>query len=372
MGVSLGLGLFGSLSVNGSFDFRQDSTSYNANYAVTLFQKYGFYVTGNVNATWQSQEADSATRAFDYSVGLTLTYNFDNGSSVDLNSTYHPYTRASEHTVSFNPALDTDDFISSVNVGASYSHDPEATADNTTAYANVDFNQTWLQGGLNAQAQFGDDRTQSLSGSLEGSFVVNSNGIAASQNQGDSGLFVDLPSTTDVDMNMIVNGSFYPVHSGRNFIPLAAYEPYHAYLLQGDNTEQQLVWKHFDDDFVLYPGNVYPTTRKITSVVQVIGQVNSGDQVSTYTAINSSVDSTTTDSNGFFNMQIDPQKPLLELTTSEGDHCQYRLTSKQLSKLHQGSWLGVIQCQRKHNVSNNAADMAVSAIVKAKPQTGQF
>lgn len=376
--VSLGFGFMGNLSVNGSYDFREDQQNYYATYSVTLLQRYGFFLTGNVYTTWQSQDPDSNQRAFDYSIGLTLTYNFDNGSSIDFNSTYHPYTSASENNVSFNPALDSTDFVSSFDIGASYNHDPDATVDTKNAYTDIGFTQRWLQGNLNAQANFADENTQSISGSLQGSFVVNHNGFAASNDQGDSGLLVDLPGAPNADMNMVVNGSFYPVHGGANFIPLPAYQPYHAYLLQGNDVSQNLMWKHFDDDFVLYPGNIYPTSRHITPVIQVLGQVKSSGNPLAYGAVHNQVDKTVTDENGFFSINIDPANPVIQIDQTPQKACTYMLTKKQLADLHQGSWLGEINCDdhmmgNNHKSSTTSTKISKSAGDKTQqPQVGEF
>ncbi|WP_192484448.1 MULTISPECIES: TcfC E-set like domain-containing protein [Cysteiniphilum] len=344
--LSLGLSNFGALGLNASYDIRQHRPNYNANYSLTLFQDYGFYITGNINATWQDQTGENVTgRSFDYSVGLTLSYNFENGSSINLNSTYHPYTRSSDNNMTFTPALDAEDTISSFDVGASYSKAADDNSDRTTTvYSDLGFNHRWLQGNLNAQAQFNPTRTQSLNGSLQGSFVANSHGLAASGDEGDSGMLLNLEGADDADMNMVINGAFYPVHSGRNYIPLSPYQPYHAYLLDGDSSDQQLVWKHFDDDFVLYPGNIYGTTRHITAVTQVLGQIMVEDKPLEYANVSNQSNVSVSDGSGFFDIEMDKTDPVLHIVDSDHHHCNYHLTAQQVATLHQGSWLGVIHC----------------------------
>ena len=191
-------------------------------------------------------------------------------------------------------------------------------------------------------------KTQSLSGSLQGNFVVNEKGITASDEQSDSGLVVDLTGVDDTDMNMVINNTFYPVHEGENFIPLSPYKPYHAYLLQGDDANEELVWKRFDDEFVLYPGNIYATERDLTEVTQVLGQVVFNGKPMQYAELSNSVDKAVTDDGGFFDIKLDPKHPVIHIKAENGTSCAYTLTATQVKKLHQGSWLGVIDCQKLH------------------------
>ena len=84
VGVSLGMQKLGSLSLNSSYDFHENAQNYYANYSVNLYQKYGLYINANANGNWRLSNVNNSGREFDYSVGLTLMYNFENGSSPQL------------------------------------------------------------------------------------------------------------------------------------------------------------------------------------------------------------------------------------------------------------------------------------------------
>ena len=156
LGVGLGMQDFGSLSVNSSYDFHENAQNYYANYSVSLYQRYGFYINANANANWRVIKANSG-RAFDYSIGLTLMYNFDNGSSVNFNTLYHPYSRAIQNNVVYTPMLSQDNVISSIDVGASYSTNNDS-ANSTLVYGDLGFDQSWIEGNMRAQAQFGNEK----------------------------------------------------------------------------------------------------------------------------------------------------------------------------------------------------------------------
>jgi len=136
VGISLGMQQFGSLSLNSSYDFHESAQNYYVNYSVNLYQKYGLYINANANANWRVSNIQNNGQALDYSVGLTLMYNFDNGSSLNLNSTYYRKTGGLQNNVMYTPALSADNTISSFDVGASYNKNP-GYDDSSTLYSDL-------------------------------------------------------------------------------------------------------------------------------------------------------------------------------------------------------------------------------------------
>ncbi|MCL9781320.1 TcfC E-set like domain-containing protein [Vibrio sp. S4M6] len=336
---SVSLGVFGSLNAGADFSLSNHTASYNAGYNTTLYQKNGLSINGALMANKTVDNTSSQSSNIDYTASVTLNYTFDNSDSVNLSA-----ARGAENQMSYNGnyhhSFFKDSPFNDVTAGFSSYNDSRQT------YGTLTMNHPAITGAFYGNAT--QDATthaisHSLGGSLHGAMALTSSGLALNGKKGDSGLMVNMDIPDNQKMNLNINDTSYQVHAGQNYIPLSNYESYRAYLLSGAKSDS-FYWTNKEEDFTLFPGNIYSAQWKAVPVVHVLGQLMQGEKPAAQAKVDNHLAPTYTDAQGFFMTSLDKNKPTLTFTLSDGTTCHYRAKKEELQKMNNGNWLGTIQC----------------------------
>ncbi|WP_108651089.1 TcfC E-set like domain-containing protein [Dongshaea marina] len=351
LNASIFMAQYGTLSLNNTYDIQRKNMGYNASYMLNLYSGHGFFIQGNISASWDNDESIiGSPDQFNYFYGLTLTHVFNDNSSVNSSLIYNPNQKTFSADSSYSLAADNKSFITNGSIGVSHRDNADMVS------GSLSMDRSYLQGAINASAIQNDSghNTQSLASSLSGSIAVSGGDMAFSHNTtSDSGIIFDLESPENVKMILNINGSHYPVSTGINFIPLTRYSYYDVYLMNSNENKDSLWWKSSDDSFVLYPGQIYHIKRKVIPTIQVVGQIVSHNTSAPYAKIDNHLSSEHSDAQGYFMIGINKSSPKLAITLSNGKRCSYQLSKDKINNIHNGSWIGKVLCNGAHSSSHH-------------------
>lgn len=214
---------------------------------------------------------------------------------------------------------------------------------NSNYGAFADYAGRYGQGTLSFNGSRG---SSSLSLSNHGAFALTPSGIAAGSGSGDAALIVDMPEIKTGDLEVVMDNQAYPLASGRNLIPVAAYNTYQVNVRSSELADSSYQIAGSDrQQYTLYPGNVGEVTPEIKQMVTVFGQlIDSRGLPLIHARINNHIGITTSDENGNFAVDVDKHHP--QVTVQLADNHQFEVNMN-LSGDEGTKWLGTVQWSGK-------------------------
>lgn len=345
LGINTSLNLldWGNLYLGISYNFDNNS-SYYTSYNHPLYDHYGLTVDFTTGLNWSGTGAlqPNTYHTYDYYFALNITYRLDDGARVGLSSQYTPKSNTFSSGANYSSAADSMLWLDSVDIG--YAHGNDSNSYN----AGVSLNYDYLSGNISAYAD--DSKTQgssqNISASLSGSFAYAANNlILLESHSGSTGVAFELDSNDTAQMQLMINDTLYPVHSGVNFIALTPYQSYTLQLLRDGNRYESVAWDQSSEEFTLYPGNIYYSQRQLIPVTQVYGQlINEHSEIMGFAKVSSGVATEYSDESGYFTLEVALNDQVLVVET-EHTLCSVPLSAtKQENVGEHAIWLGALSC----------------------------
>lgn len=210
---------------------------------------------------------------------------------------------------------------------------------NTNYGAFADYAGRYGQGTLSYN---GSQGSSSLSLSNHGAFALTHSGIAAGSGSGDAALIVDMPEIKTGDLEVVMDNQAYPLSSGRNLIPVTAYNTYQVNVRSSELAASSYQIASSDQqEYTLYPGNVGVVKPEIKQMVTVFGQlIDSRGQPLMHAKINNHIGITTSDENGNFAVDVDKHHPQVIVQLADNHKFEVNMNLKNDDGT---KWLGTVQ-----------------------------